>query len=423
MILTLHNPLSEVGGQVNLPGSKSISNRLLLIRALSGLSFELGNISDSDDTQQLSKAIDALSFRDKASIDIGHAGTDMRFLTAYLANRTGVYELTGSSRMQQRPIGALVEALRQLGADISYAGQEGFPPLTIHGQRLRGGAVAIRGDISSQFITALLLVAPYFTEGLKLSLSREPVSKPYIRMTVELMRRFGAVVEEQAATFEVHATPYRYDAGRFMVESDWSAASYYYSILALSAPGTSLTLRGLSADSLQADSACASIYETFGVTTRFVQGAAVLKKESHDLPGSFAYDFTNCPDIAQTLACTCAALRVPFHLTGLQTLKVKETDRIVALHRELAKLGVPTEATMSELIQRGEYGLPDESAVIETYHDHRMAMSFAPLALAYHRIRIAAPDVVTKSYPAFWTDLQHIGFRLNPVPDSPYKSS
>ncbi len=415
MTIGLHKPLSAVHGEISLPGSKSISNRVLMIKALSGSSFDLENLSDSDDTRHLLDALRAIKSGASTVIDIGHAGTDMRFLTAYLATREGAsYELTGSERMQQRPIAELVNVLKSLGADISYKHQEGFPPLLIRGRKLEGGSTAIRGDISSQFISALLLIAPYFEKGLDLELTGHIVSKPYIAMTTETMKHFSAQVAETGNRIEVKPQPYRGREDAYRVESDWSAASYFYSIVALSPTGTSLSLHGLFENSLQADAACAGIYERFGVETTFGKQALAISKTKEPSPGIMEYDFTDCPDIAQTLACTCAALQVRFHFTGLQTLKVKETDRIMALQQELKKFGLHLEATTHSLSFDGNSVLSREPVQIATYNDHRMAMSFSPLALWHDHLSIEQAGVVSKSYPRFWDDLRNIGFTTQP---------
>jgi 3-phosphoshikimate 1-carboxyvinyltransferase len=415
MTIQLHKPESSVSGEIFLPGSKSISNRVLMIRALSGAFFNLENLSDSDDTSHLLDALQTIEAGSQQVIDIGHAGTDMRFLTAYLATKEGAdYELTGSERMQQRPIGELVNVLRSLGADISYKHTEGFPPLLIRGKRLEGGSTAIRGDISSQFISALLLIAPYFEKGLELELTGNIVSKPYIDMTTETMKLFGAQVSETGNKWKVSPMPYQNRKEAYMVESDWSAASYFYSIVALSPINTSLTLQGLFEKSLQADAACSAIYKRFGVETTFGNHSVVISKTKEPLREIMAYDFTDCPDIAQTLACTCAALHMPFHFTGLQTLKVKETDRILALQQELKKFGVQLEATAHSLSFDGKSVLSQEPVQIATYNDHRMAMSFAPLALVHDDVSIEHSEVVSKSYPRFWDDLRNIGFVTKP---------
>lgn len=411
MNAAIHKPLSLVSGSICLPGSKSISNRVLLIKALSGLAFEIENLSGSDDTRHLQKALDTVSQTNSTAIDIGHAGTDMRFLTSFLASHTGSYELTGSERMQQRPIGELVDVLKDLGADIAYQKENGYPPLFIKGKTLEGGKASIKGSISSQFISSLLLVAPYFAKGLELTITGDVVSAPYIHMTIELMKVFGADISRTENTVRVKPVHYTYHKKSFTVESDWSAASYYYSIIALSEKGGSLTLSNLFGNSLQADAVCEAIYKRFGVQTLYSGNEITITKT--EAPGSigFDYDFTNCPDIAQTLVCTCISLNRPFRFTGLKTLKVKETDRIIALQKESLKFGIELLATEKAMEYRAATKIPAaETIEIETYNDHRMAMSFAPLCLVSEELLIKDAEVVSKSYPGFWNDLETAGF-------------
>lgn len=412
MDIILHKPETPIEGTVFLPGSKSISNRVLMIRALSKLDFQLKNESDSDDTQHLLKALSLINLNTTGVIDIGHAGTDMRFLTAYLSLKQGRFELTGSERMQQRPIKELVDVLRNLGADILYKNEEGYPPLEISGKKLKGGKAVIKGNVSSQFISALLLVAPYFELGLELIIEGNIVSRPYIDMTIETMKTFGAEVSWLENTVHVKPVAYHYNKAIYSVESDWSAASYYYSMVALSPAGTKLNLKGLFKNSLQADAVCASIYAKFGVDTQYGQEEISITKRANALTSNFEYNFINCPDIAQTLVCTAVAINIPFNFTGLQTLKVKETDRIEALKTELKKLGRDIEIT-SHTIKYSAGALPvnKKDMVISTYHDHRMAMSFAPFVLLLDRVIINDAEVISKSYPTFWEDMNAIGIR------------
>lgn len=411
MNAVIHKPVSLSPGPIHLPGSKSISNRVLLIKALSGLLFEIENLSDSDDTRHLQKALDTVRETGSATIDIGHAGTDMRFLTAFLASQKGSYELTGSQRMQQRPIKELVEVLKGLGADIAYKNEDGYPPLAIRGKRIEGGKASISGGISSQFISSLLLVSPYFTKGLELTVTGDIVSAPYIHMTVELMKVFGANVAWDENVITVKPVPYTYSQHQFTIESDWSAASYYYSIIALSETGTSITLSKLFRNSLQADAACDTIYKSFGLQTRYAENAMTITKTHVANDGSFEYDFTACPDIAQTLACTCIGLNRSFRFTGLKTLKAKETDRIIALQKELSKFGIEILVTGSTMECKALTKIPAGKAIeVETYDDHRMAMSFAPLCLVNEELILEDAGVVSKSYPKFWNDLKTIGF-------------
>ena len=333
----------------------------------------------------------------------------MRFLTAYLALKKGDYELTGSERLQQRPIKDLVDTLRILGADIAYNNKEGFPPLQINGKQLLGGSVEISGKVSSQFITALLLIAPYLTEGLDLTIKDELVSKPYVHMTIELMKEFGASVTWNDNKVVVEPIPYNYHKKEFIVESDWSAVSYYYSIVALSKIDTQLTIKSLFENSLQADSACTIIYKNFGVETHFNDNEITISKISEVSTSELKLDFIQCPDIAQTVVCTCIGLNVPFHFTGLQTLKVKETDRIVALQNELKKFGYAIEITDNSMQWQKVKSEPTDCLPVATYNDHRMAMSFAPLCLLFENIIIENAEVVSKSYPLFWEHLKSIG--------------
>lgn len=409
MNLKLYKPADIISHKIKLPGSKSISNRLLIIQALSGLLFDIQNLSDSDDTTHLKNALDNYSI--SSLIDVGHGGTDMRFLTAFLSLKKGSYELTGSQRLQQRPVKDLVEVLQQLGADINYKNKEGYPPLLIKGKQLEGGEVEINGSVSSQFVTALLLVSPYFTDGLELTVKNELVSASYVHMTIELMKEFGASVTWKNSIITVLPIPYAYNKNEYNVESDWSAASYYYSIIALSKPNTKLTVGGLFKKIFQADSVCADIYKEFGVTTDFLENEIIITKSHvHNSDKVFEYDFINCPDIAQTIACTCVGLQCSFKFKGLQTLKVKETDRIIALQNEFKKFGIELIISENSIQWTNDHSrLNPIDVSISTYNDHRMAMSFAPLCLVRDTLIIEEAEVVSKSYPLFWEHLKQIG--------------
>ncbi len=410
MNITLHKSGKPVSGSIHLPGSKSISNRVLMIKALSGLNFPIINLSDSDDTKHLQKALELIDTDTSGIIDIGHAGTDMRFLTAYLSLKQGTYELTGSERLQQRPVKELADVLKNLGADIIYKNKNGYPPLIISGKQLKGGKALIQGHVSSQFISALLLTAPYFEAGLELSIENEIVSKPYIHMTIEIMKEFGAKVLWENNKIKVYSGSYSYTKQEYIVESDWSAASYFYSFVALSGIKTELTLQGLFETSLQADAACVEIYKSFGIETIFGSGKIIITKKADTSVSKFEYNFINCPDIAQTVACTCAVLNRSFYFTGLQTLKVKETDRILALKNELKKFGIDIQATSNTIRYDQIKSKPFFDPVsVSTYNDHRMAMSFAPLTLLVNTLIIEDAGVVSKSYPEFWNDLNKIG--------------
>ncbi len=416
MILTKEN-IKEIVS-IQLPSSKSISNRVLIINALSGNSELPLNVSDCDDTNVM---IQWLASKPH-TVDIVAAGTAMRFSTALLAVSEGEHVITGSPRMKQRPVAVLVDALRSIGADISYMENEGFPPLKIQGNpELRGGEITLRGDVSSQYISALLMIGPYLQNGLKLILTGDIISRAYIDMTIDLMTEFGADVE-WADDSSIIVKPGRYDKQRYVVEADWSASSYWYEIIALSDECTSVFLPNLSPYSLQGDSAVADIFELLGVNTDFLideeDNSCVRLSKTGNVVKTFEYDFSNQPDLAQTLAVTCCMMDIPFHLTGLSTLRIKETDRLNALKAELAKLGFDIQVLNdSELLWDGKRRkLSDEqlrAIAIDTYDDHRMAMAFAPAALKNGAIIINHPEVVSKSYPNFWNDMQSAGFSIS----------
>lgn len=398
---------------IQLPASKSISNRALIIHALNGRQGELINLSDCDDTKVIVAALE----QNPKVIDIKAAGTAMRFMTAYLSVTPGHHTITGTERMLQRPIEPLVNALRKLGADIEYAGQEGFPPLVINGSQLNGGDIEIAGNVSSQYISALLLVAPALKNGLRLHLTGEIVSRPYIDLTLHLMHAFGNMAEwADVSTITVEPKPY--NTNSYQIENDWSAASYWYEILALSGdPQLSITLSGLTDSSRQGDSVVRYMYNFLGVKTLFhksmteVSDVTLLRKPYQ--PTRFDYDFIKQPDLAQTLVVTCCAMGIPFHFTGLASLIIKETNRIEALKTELRKLGyVIHDHNGSELSWDGERCEHQENPAIDTYQDHRMAMAFAPLAIKLGAIRINNPEVVSKSYPNYWGDLRKAGFTI-----------
>lgn len=417
--MVLQAPPHPIRTTIRLSGSKSLSNRLLVLKEVLNTDLVLRNISDSEDTLLLIRALEQIRDGSARSIDIGDAGSDMRFLTAFLSVKDGAWTLGGSSRMKERPIGILVKALQLLGAEISYAGNEGFPPLSITGHALKGGRIEVDAGTSSQFITALLLIAPAFTNGLELDLTGNVVSRPYIDMTVELLKRCGIGVEATRQTIRISPLTEKTTLPNTLdIESDWSSASYWYSICALS-PGSEIQLSLLQQDSLQADAVLPRMYQAFGVETIF-QDQGLLLRNSPARVTEFVHDFGNSPDIAQTVAVTCAALGIPARLSGLQTLKIKETDRIAALRTELGQLGLVTEASDNVLgisanqqLPKGDFR-PQHS--IATYGDHRMAMSFAPLALRCTSLRIDDPEVVNKSYRSFWDDLKSAGFNVNLQP-------
>jgi 3-phosphoshikimate 1-carboxyvinyltransferase len=396
----------SINGSINLPASKSISNRALIISALNYSPYPLNNLSDSDDT----KVLEAALYSNTNKFDIGHAGTAMRFLTAFLAKIVGEWEITGSERMQQRPISILVDALNSLGAQIKYAKKEGYPPLKIMGSNLTGGTLELDGSISSQYISALLLIAPTITNGLILKLKGEITSRSYIKLTLELMAKLG--IQYQWDDDEITVEEQHYFPMDFTVEADWSGASYWYQILALADSGEVL-LENLQLKSLQGDADIASWFEQFGVVSTQKKEGVLLSKKENTAPEKLDLDFIENPDIAQTMACLCVAKEIPFHFTGLKTLKIKETDRIAALQNELAKFGATlTEPTHGELAWDGKIdaATKEETPLIKTYHDHRMALAFAPMALVGFNLEIEDPMVITKSYPGFWEDLKKVGF-------------
>ena len=391
-----------------ISGSKSESNRMLILQKLFR-EITIHNLSDSDDTHHLQAA---LSSQD-AEINVGHAGTAMRFLTAFFAiqqKRTTI--LSGSERMHQRPIKVLVEALRALGAEISYLGNEGFPPLKITGKQLSKDQVKINGNISSQYISALLLIAASLPNGLRVELVGEITSIPYINMTLSLLNQIGITTSFEGQIIQVN--PFE-EANKHTieVESDWSSASYFYSITALSSVGSEIRLSSYKKESLQGDAILAKIYKSFGVETVYETNSIVLRKTKEHNKEHLTIDLNKAPDIAQTIAVTCYGLGVSCELLGLHTLKIKETDRLEALHSELTKLGANISVTPTSLYLNSSSEIVADVSV-ETYNDHRMAMAFAPLGMKIP-LEILDADVVTKSYRNFWKDLQKIGFQLNKV--------
>lgn len=404
MSLILQAPEKIKYAEINLPASKSISNRLLILNALSYSPYGVKNLSDSDDTKAMLQVFNSNSNH----FDIGAAGTTMRFLTAYLAKIVGEWVLTGSERMKQRPIHILVDALNQLGGKIEYLEKEGFPPLKIFGSALHGGELELPGNVSSQYISALLMIGPTMEKGLVLNLKGEITSRPYIHLTLKLMELFGVKCQWDGSIIKVPFASYKPVQAR--VESDWSAASYWFEIIALGQPGDSVCLKGLDRYSWQGDSAVAELFQQLGVQSKFSAKGLVIKKVGA-LVEQFNHDFTDEPDLAQTFAVTCAFLNIPFKLTGLHTLKIKETDRISALMNELAKFGFLVETNgVDNLFWRGNRGVVQSDIEVQTYKDHRMAMAFAPAVRKAGPFSVADATVVTKSYPSFWKDLGLVGF-------------
>ncbi|QGY43410.1 3-phosphoshikimate 1-carboxyvinyltransferase [Maribellus comscasis] len=398
----------NISGKINLPASKSISNRVLIISSLCFSPYPIKNLSDSDDTKVLFSALHS----NKSTFDIGHAGTAMRFLTAFLAKIVGEWEVTGSERMKQRPIKILVDALNQLGAKIEYLENEDCPPLRIYGSHLKGQTLVLDGSISSQYISALLMIAPTVENGLTLKLTGDITSGSYIELTLRLMQKFG--IQYQWEENEISVPEQNYFPMEFTVEADWSGASYWYQILALAEKGE-VFLENLQLESLQGDANIAVWFEQFGVFSTQKENGVLLSKTENTQPAKLELDFIENPDVAQTMACLCVAKQIPFHFTGLKTLKIKETDRIFALQNELAKFGARlTEPKHGELAWNGiiDPTLTEKTPEIKTYHDHRMALAFAPMAIVGFTFKIENPMVVTKSYPNFWNDLKTIGFEI-----------
>ena len=391
--------------RLQITGSKSESNRALLLQSLyNGLTIQ--NLSNSDDSKLMKNALSSKA----TNIDIHHAGTAMRFLTAYFAVNMGKTTiLTGSERMQQRPIKILVDALNSLGADIGYKKNEGYPPLLIKGRQLSKKIVYLKSDISSQYISALLLIAPSLKNGLELHLEGKITSLPYIKMTLALLDEMG--VETKFEGNVIRVLPFSNQVSKiFTVESDWSSASYYYSILALSPVGTQIDLSDYKSESLQGDAVLRNIYKKLGVESSFSGTTLSLKKVQRPLPACLALDLSDAPDIAQTIVVSCLGLEIDCDLTGLNTLKIKETDRLLALKNEIKKLGTELKITDNSLHLNNVASLNCD-VHIATYNDHRMAMAFAPLALRAS-LYIENAKIVSKSYPNFWEDLKSLGFKV-----------
>ena len=415
-------------GTVYLTASKSESNRILLVQALSKQRFRASNLSDSQDTQILTEILKNETIGDhsaalkKLDVEVtyytGAGGTTLRFLTAFFATRECTRVLTGSDRMNERPIKPMVDALNSLGAKITYLGKEGCPPIRIEGHKLKGGEIEMDSNVSSQFITALLLVAPTFENGLTIRMKGRIVSRSYIMMTLKVLEHFG--IKYKWDTNVLSVPHQEYQGWDYHVESDWSAASYWYEMAAI-ANEAEIKIKGLRRKSIQGDSVAADLFRFFGVSTEFMDDGILLTKTPYR-PEELTFDFADYPDIAQTVAVTASVLKIPVMLNGLYTLRAKETDRIKAVQDELKKIGVDTKevgdasleikfppSSEEEKKERNNFS-PDLD--FETYHDHRMAMAFAPLALIYPEIKIENPSVVRKSYPDFWNDLKYLGFEI-----------
>lgn len=397
MNITLNFENAEVSGEVRLPASKSISNRVLIINALADSGMAVENLADCDDTNCM---VQVLQSNDHC-FDIGHAGTAMRFLTAFLSRIVGCWEITGSERMKQRPITVLVDALNKLGAKIEYMEHPGCPPLRINGSLLIGGEIGMPASVSSQYISALMMIAPYMAKGLKIKLAGKIVSRTYIDMTLRIMQEFGAKVTFEGT--EITVEPSSYIPIPFRVESDWSGASYFYELLAIAGKGE-LRLTGLLKNSTQGDSGQTEVWKKLGVATYFEPDGVVIKAGKPEVR-VLEHDFVEMPDLVQSFAVACCAMAIPFRFTGVETLRIKETDRLKALICELAKLGYALTAEGDNaLVWDGKFIEP-EKPEIATYHDHRMAMAFAPSALKHPGLVVVDKEVVTKSFPGYWDEL------------------
>jgi 3-phosphoshikimate 1-carboxyvinyltransferase len=405
--ITIKAYSKNINTTIVLNGSKSIANRVLIIQALCKENFKIFNLPNAEDTVQL---LSALQNPDE-KINAGAGGTTYRFLTALLSTQEGrSVELYGTERMHQRPIKILVDSLNTLGAEIIYKEKLGFPPLKIIGKKIQGGQLTIAANTSSQFITSLLLIAPTFKNGLQLTLEGDIVSLPYIMMTIAIMQYFGIAVEmKENIIYVPHGN---YIAKDFFVEADWSAASYYYSIAALSKEAT-IRLEGLQQNSLQGDARVVEIYEKLGVFTQYENNSIVISKNKNfPLPEELFYDFLPCPDLAQTVLATCAGMNIVAKFKGLQTLSIKETDRVNAMDTELSKLGFKFNKIEENLWQLTKINNePNTTISFDTYEDHRMAMALAPLTLKLNYVTIVEPNVVSKSYPNFWIDLEKCDIR------------
>lgn len=407
--IKISGPTGRVQAELDLSGSKSISNRVLLIRSLCSQGFNIENLSSSDDTQVLLKALDS---EDKSFIDLHHAGTSFRFITAFLAIQPGSQILSGSERMQNRPVGALVEALNAIGADIEYLENPGYPPLKINAFRGQiSSEITIKANVSSQFISALCMIAPCLPQGLSIELEDSLVSRPYLEMTLAIMDYFGAGSHFEGNWIDIAHSEYK--ARNFIVESDWSSASYHYGLCAL-LPGSRIALRYYYEESTQGDSKISTMAEHLGVKTSFASDGVILENIGV-YSDRFDYDYIEQPDLFQTIAAVCAGLGIHHRAKGLSTLAMKESDRVIAMKAELAKVGVSileSEEDSWEYILKGQ--ALEHLCEFESYDDHRMAMALSLLA-CIHPVIIKDPSVVTKSYPSYWEDLKKMGFKIEEV--------
>lgn len=403
-------PPEEIQAEIGLPLSKSISNRVLLINALIGNKGNISHVADCEDTVAMNDALASGS----QTINVGAAGTAMRFLTAYFAIQSRrTVTIDGSERMRERPIRALVDALRACGAEIEYLGKDGFPPLKITGKTLKGGDITLDGSISSQYVSALLMIAPYMENGLNITLTGEIVSRPYINMTLSIMEAWGINCEFSGDKLSVPNSSYR--PVDYTVEADWSAASYWFEMAAFSFGDIKLT--GLSKASLQGDCRIAELFRNFGIESSWDNEGALQLSPSPDITPRLVTDLSGQPDLAQTIVVTCCVLNIPFIIHGLSTLRIKETDRLAALTNELAKLSFKVDCIDDDTLAWEGQRVPAvrSGLSIETYRDHRMAMAFAPVSFFLPGIIIKDAGVVAKSYPGFWDDMKKAGFTIQEV--------
>ncbi|NOX87117.1 MAG: 3-phosphoshikimate 1-carboxyvinyltransferase [Chlorobi bacterium] len=397
-------------GTCAISGSKSISNRLLIMAFLAGKNVHFKNLSVADDTRLLARSLKQIRICGSSQIpmiiDARNAGTFFRFLTAVLVTQKGLWHLTGSQRMTERPVGHLVDALRELGADIRYCSKEGYPPVNIRGCKLKKGEVDIDASVSSQFISALMLIGPCMSGGLQISLHGKKVSFPYVEMTRRLMNEFG--IECRSSAHEI-TVPYGfYEPREMYVEPDWSSASYWYQMVALS-DEAEIALPGFKKESVQGDRVCAGIFDKLGVETEYRRNGIILRKKENT-EGELSLDLSGSPDLVPAVMVTCAAKKIPATFKGVGHLRFKESDRIESLSRELAKMGAKVTATGGTVRMTPGNELPGTGKIVfETYKDHRLAMALAPLVLELGQLTIEDPDVVEKSYPAFWKDIRNIG--------------
>ena len=408
-MISLKSNNNKLNGKVQLESSKSISNRVLIIRALSNQNFNIKNLSRADDTLLMSKIIK--SYKGKPEVDCHHAGTTLRFLTAFLSTDNGEWKLMGSNRMHQRPIGPLVDSLRDLGANIKYLEKENHPPILIKGKQIPGGKVDISGDISSQYISALLMIAPVLKNGLKINITTNILSRPYIKMTLEIMHQMGIKYHWEKSSIEIKNQKYK--CSDYLVENDWSAASFWYSFVALSNYGK-IEIPFLFKSSIQGDSVLQKIYNDIGVNTKFNKQGIIIEKIKASTE-KLTLNLADYPDLALPIITTCAGLGIKAHLYGLESLKHKESNRLLMIKNELLKFNIECQIDSSSIKIKANQKIESPNKLIETHHDHRIPMSLAPLCMKIGKIEFINEDVVTKSYPNFWKDCINLGMQVKNI--------